>query len=150
MTKWISTLFYVVPAGVYAAGLIYISAIHVSIVDTFLRDSVIAVLLFKHSMLAYPSAATELQLAMGPGFIAGVLVGIFRIHSARELWKAFIPPGMILTLCVPGMLAPQGIWLTIGVVPIVLVTSIPYSLIGGFVGWQGRKFRTLRGTSLPG
>lgn len=91
----------------------------------------------------FDSLSSELWfLIISPGTIIGMFVGYMRVTAWHQLIRTLIPPGILSILfLVCFFLPPNGSLATVIMLPMLLVTAFPYSLIGGMAGWGLRAAR---------
>lgn len=70
---------------------------------------------------------------ISPGTWVGIMVGLWAVSTWRQLYRALIPPGiLLLILCI-------NPWFLFLGTPMIFATAIPHSLIGAFIGWKSRQ-----------
>jgi len=81
------------------------------------------------------SMSVELIMFFGPGFFAGLIVGLFRVRRFRESFKGLIPPAICLAPFILLMFIVGDIGFIDLVISDFITTAGPYSVIGAIIGW---------------
>jgi|GEM_PF-4609370 len=84
------------------------------------------------------------MFAANGGFYFGIFFGVFQVSQRRDTFRSLIPVGMLLVLCPFLIFVPPFTYLALGHIALSTSSSIPYTLIGSYVGWRLKLWKHLR------